>query len=264
MFKSIFSKTLYSMRWALLGWTAAVVFIVFLTMALYNSFSGAGIDQLVNSVPDSLKSLVGSVADFKTVPGYIGQQIFGPNVVVITMIMSIMLFISVSASEEDSGRLQSLLTLPVTRSKVYFQKWLAVVCIIGIVCLSILLGLWLGLLVADKTADYGRILLSIFDAWLMNVAYGMVAFAAAMATGKKGITLLIASGYAFASFVITSLAAAVDSLKFVDTFSLFHYYNNPQIMSNGLSLGYTSVLLAVIIILTIIGWIGFMRRDVRS
>lgn len=264
MFKNVFTKTLYNLRWSLVGWSAAVVFIVFITMALYNAFSSAGIDQLVSSVPDSLKSLIGTVADFKTIPGYIGQQIFGPNVVMITIIMAIMLFVGVSASEEDSGRLQSLLSLPVTRSAVYFQKWFAVIGVIGVVCLSIVPALYLGLLVADKTADYGRILQSVFDVWLMNVGYGVVAYAVAMATGKKGLTIMLASGYAFASFVISSLAPAVSGLKIVDKFSIFHYYNNPQIMSHGLDVMHVTILIAIIIILTIIGWIGFTRRDVRS
>lgn len=264
MFSSVFTKSLFSLRWQLLGWGLAVGFAAFGTMALYNSFNQNGIENIVNSVPESLKPLIGSVADFKTVPGYVGQQVFGPNVVLLTIIMSVLLFIGISASEEDDRRLQTLLSLPVTRTAVYFQKWLAVLVIIATVSACIALGLALGLLVADKTADTQRVLLSTFDAWLMNTAYGMVAYCVAMLTGKKGLTIAVGSGYAALSFFISSLAPAVDKLKDVDKLSVFHYYNQPQIMQHGINGKHVAVLIAVIAILTIVGWLGFLRRNIET
>lgn len=264
MFSSVFTKSLFSLRWHLLGWGLAVGFAAFGTMALYNSFNQSGIENIVNSVPESLKPLIGSVADFKTVPGYVGQQIFGPNVVLLTIIMSVLVTISISASEEDGRRLQTLLSLPVTRTSVYFQKWLAVLVVIAVVSACIVLGLALGLLVADKSADIQRVWLSALDAWLMNAAYGMVAYCAAMLTGKKGLTIAIASGYAAVSFFVSSLAPAVDKLKDIDKLSIFHYYNQPQIMQHGLNGKHVAVLLGVIAVLTIVGWVGFTRRNIDT
>lgn len=264
MFRSVASKTLYNLRFQLLGWFVSVTAVAALTMALYNSLSQTGIEGIVNSVPDSLKSLIGSVADFTTVAGYIGQQIFGPNIVLLTIIMAVLVCLGVSASEEDDGRLQSLLSLPVSRSKVYFQKWIVLVMFIGVVCLGIAFGIAFGLVVVDKSADWSRITESLLSCWLMNVAYGMVAYAAAMLSGRKSLAIAFAAGYAAASFVISSLATSVKSLSFVDKFSIFHYYNTPQIMQNGLSLRHLAVLVAVILGLTLIGWIGFMRRDIQT
>lgn len=264
MFKSIFTKSLYTLRWQLLGWGLAVGLVAFITMALYNSFNQNGIEDIVNSMPESLKPLVGSVADFKTVPGYVGQQIFGPNIVLMTIIMSVLLFVGISANEEDDRRLQTLLSLPVTRTSVFFQKWLAVVAVIAFVSACIVAGLALGLLVADKSADMQRVWLSAFDAWLMNTAYGLVAYCVAMLTGKKGLTIAIGSGYAALSFFISSLAPAVDKLKYVDKLSIFHYYNQPQIMQHGLNGKHVAVLIAVIAVLTIVGWFGFTRRNIET
>lgn len=264
MFRSVFTKSLYTLRWQLFGWSIAIAFVAFVTMALYNSFNQNGIENIVNSVPESLRPLVGSVADFKTVPGYVGQQIFGPNVVLLTIIMSVLLAINISAAEEDDRRLQTLLSLPVTRTGVYFQKWLAILVIIAIVSACIVVGLDLGLLVADKTADMQRVWLSTLDAWLMNTAYGMVAYCVAMLTGKKGLTIAIGSGYAALSFFVSSLAPAVDKLKYVDKFSVFHYYNQPQIMQHGSNGKHVLVLVITIAILTVIGWVGFTRRNIET
>jgi len=264
MFKSIFTKSLYSLRWQLLGWGLAVGLTAFITMALYNSFNQNGIEDIVNSMPESLKPLVGSVADFKTIPGYIGQQVFGPNIIILTIIMSVLLFVGISVNEEDDRRLQTLLSLPVTRTSVYFQKWLAVTLVIAFVSACIVAGLVLGLIVADKTADMQRVWLTAFDAWIMNTAYGLVAYCIAMLTGKKGLTIAAASGYAALSFFVSSLAPAVDKLKEIDKLSIFHYYNQPQIMHHGLNGKHLAVLITVVAVLTIVGWLGFTRRNIET
>jgi putative exporter of polyketide antibiotics len=264
MFSSLFTKTLYNLRWQALGWSLAVGFIAFITMAFYNSFDQTGIEGIINSVPESLRSLVGSIDDFKTIPGYIGQQIFGPNIVILTIAMGIILFVSISASEEDDGRLHSLLSMPITRTAVFWQKLLAVLLVIALACAFIVAGLTLALPIIDKSVDFARVWQSAFDCWLMTTAYGMVAFAMAMLTGKKGLTIAAASGYAALSFIISSLAPAVDSLKTVDKFSIFHYYNNPQVMQSGLDAGHVLVLASIIVGLVLVGWFGFTRRSVAS
>lgn len=264
MFSSLFTKTLYNLRWQLLGWSLGVGFVAFITMAFYNSFDQGGIEGIINSVPESLRSLVGSLDDFKTIPGYIGQQIFGPNVVILMIAMAVILFVGISVSEEDDGRLHSLLSLPLSRTSVFWQKMFAVLLIIAIVSVSIVAGIALALPIIDKSVDWWRVWQSAFDCWLMTSAYGMVTFSIAALTGKKGVTVAIASAYAALSFIISSLAPAVDSLKTIDKFSIFHYYNNPQVMQHGLDAGNAWVLIAIIVGLALVGWSGFTRRNIET
>lgn len=264
MHKTVLTKSLYSLRWQIAGWSLAVFAIAFLTMAVFNALSGQGITDIVKETPDAFKSLIGTTDDFSTIKGYIGQQVFGPNVVMFTMIMSIFLFVGIGSGREDRGLTQTLLSFPVSRSRVYFAQWLAVMIVIAIVCLAIIPGIYAGLLIVDHSADWQRILLSTFACFLMNAAYGLVGYAVAMATGKRALTIAAAAGYAAVSFVVSSLAPAVNWLKWPDKFSIFHYYNNPQIMAHGLDLKNIAILGGVLVLLTVIGWLGFIRRDVRT
>lgn len=264
MFRNVFLKSLYTLRWQFIGWSIAIILTAFLTMVLYPSFSQNGIESIVDSVPESLKSIVGEVADFKTIPGYIGQQIFGPNLYIISLIMSVLIFMSISASEEADGRLQSLLSFPVSRTKVYLQKFAAASLVVAGISLTTVAALWPALLIIDESVDYSRVWLSAFALCLINIAYGTVAYTVAMATGKKAYAILVGSAYTVASLFITSLAPAVDKLQTIDKLSLLHYYNNPQIMTNGLNGESIFILVTVLAILTFIGWLGFTHRDVRT
>jgi putative exporter of polyketide antibiotics len=83
----------------------------------------------------------------------------------------------------------------------------------------------------------------------------------AMFTGKKGIA--VAASYAAISFVVSSLAPAVDKLRAIDKLSIFHYYNNPQIMQHSLSGQSIVILCTVSSLLMLIGWVGFTRRNIQ-
>lgn len=264
MFRSIYLKTLYSLRFQLLGWSLGIGFVAFITMAFYNSFSQAGTTEFLNSVPDSLKSLVGSVDDFKTIPGYIGQQIFGPNGYILAIIAAVLMAITISANEEDDRRLQTLLTLPVTRSAVFCQKWLAVVTAIGFITVVFVLAIYAGLLAAGQSADFGRLIESSFAFFLMNTAFATIAFAVALFTGKKGLSILLATAYAGLCLIISSLAASIESLKAIDKLSVLHYYNNPLVMQHGLKVEHILVLSIIIIFISTLAWWRFRVRNIGT
>lgn len=264
MLSSVFLKTLYGLRWQILGWSLGVMFIVFVTVALYNSFTQTGFEDVINSLPEQMRGLLGSADNYKSIAGYLAQQIFGLKVVMFLVVMSVLLFISVSATDEDNGRMQTLLTLPITRTKAYFHKWLAVLIAIGIVNLALIAALYAGLAVIQKEADATRIIQSIANLWLACSTVGMVGFSLAMLTGKKGLSIAVASGYALFCVIMSSLAPAVDSLKEVDKLSLLHYYNNPQIMQHGLDSTHIIILATALVILTLIGWFGFTRRSINT
>jgi ABC-2 type transport system permease protein len=264
MLKSLFLKTLHSLRWQTLGWSIGITFIVFVTVSLFDSFSQSGFEEIVTSVPESLRGFLGNADNYTSVPGYLAQQVFGLKVAMFAIVMSILLFISISASEEDDGRLQTLLTLPLTRTKIYFQKWAAGILCVGIVLAFLLAAVYVGLAVIGKDVDAMRVFESLGAMWLTCCTFGMVGFGVAMLTGKKGLTVALASGYAIFCIVMNSLAASIDQLKDWDKISLLHYYNNPQIMQHGLDWNHMYILGAAFIVLTLLGWIGFTKRSINT
>lgn len=264
MLSSVFLKTLHSLRWQIIGWSLGIVFIVFVTVALYDSFTQTGFEDVINTLPEQMRGLLGSADNYKSVGGYLAQQIFGLKVVMFLVVMSVILFISVSANEEDDGRLQTLLTLPLTRTKIYFQKSLAIFVAIALVILLHIAALYAGLAVIDKEADTLRVWQSTVSLWLATATIGMVGFSIAMLTGKKLLSIGIAGGYALFCIIMSSLAPAVDSLKDIDKLSLLHYYNNPQIMQHGLDINHVVTLVIILVLLMLAGWLGFTKRSINT
>ncbi|MBP7807491.1 ABC transporter permease subunit [Candidatus Saccharibacteria bacterium] len=199
MFKNILSKTLYEKRWMMVAWSLGMIITAAITMALYPSFSQLGADEFVNSVPDSLKSLIGSVESFKSIPGYVAQQIYGPQIPIMTIVLAIVLYVGIGVGEEDRGVLQTLMAQPITRTQLYLQKLYAGGIILTAVSVAVAVGVLGGVVALGEDISLVRLFQATLMLSLLNIAYGVVAYAIGLGTGKKALAIGIASTYAFLS-----------------------------------------------------------------
>jgi ABC-2 type transport system permease protein len=101
-----------------------------------------------------------------------------------------------------------------------------------------------------------------FELALLALVFGSLALAVGGVTGKRGITLGIASGATVASFFINGLASLVSWLEWPQKLTPFYWLQRSDPLAKGLSMEDTLIMLAVIgVFLGIAIW-GFERRDV--
>ncbi len=261
MFSSVFSKTLYEKRWSLLGWSAGLLAMTVLTMVFYPNFKQTGFEDVLKSLPESLRTLVGTVESYKTVPGYIAQQIYGPQIPIFLIIMGIVLYIGIGVSDEDKGTLQTLLAHPISRASVYLQKAAAGLCLLMVAALAIAIGILLSLLFIHETYAFTRLFAATLNCFLMVAAFGSVAYGVGMGFGKKGLAIGVASAYAFFCFITTSLAPAVEKLRPIEKLSIFYYYNSPNAAAAAVNWAHLLTLTAFSVTFFAIGLLLFQRRD---
>lgn len=258
MFKTILTKTLYEKRWMMLWWTLAGTLLVLFTVSVFPTFKEA-LGQNLNDVPESLKSLVGDSAAYSTLAGYLDLQVF-EQMVLLAVVVGIILGTAQIAGEENEGTLQTLLSLPVSRTSVYLQKLLAVLVVVGVVTTSLFIGSALGAALIHESLNLGRLALATVGAWLLALTFSLLGYAIGAATGKRALAGTVAGLAAFLAFLVPALAEGVKWLQSLDKLSPFHYFNKP--MQVGLSAGDIGILAGIGIALAIIGYISFVRRDI--
>ncbi|MEI7683247.1 MAG: ABC transporter permease subunit [Candidatus Saccharibacteria bacterium] len=261
MLNNVFRKTLYEKRWMTLAWAAGFFAMTILTMSFYPYFKNAGFGDLFANAPKSIQNIIGAAADYKTVTGYVDQQIFAMRMPMLTIIMSISLFFSIGVGDEDRGILETLLAQTVSRSKVYWQKFLAGALLLGLAHLAIIAGVMASYPIVHGSVAFDRLLMATFACWLLSLVFGTIAYMAGAITGKRGLTIGTASGLAFGSYLISSLAPAVDKLASAVKFTPFYYYNTPAVGQHGLKLTNVLVLVISIFVLCVAGLLVFRRRD---
>ena len=260
MLKTIFLKTLFEKRWMTVWWALSsvglTIFIVLFFPSLKDSFG-----QALQNIPDSMKSLVGDASDYQTLNGYLNVQVF-QQIIFLPVILGVILGTGLLAGDENEGTLQTLITHPVSRTKVYLHKLAACAAIVGIVTFGFFLGSWLGALIIRDHVDLWRLLQATFMAWLVSMAISLIGFALAGISGKRALSGSIAGAYAFAMYIISTLVISVKQLRFADYFSPFHYFNHPSPLKAAFDYGDMFVLLAASLVFITVGYIIFIRRDI--
>ena len=264
MLKSIFTKYLYQKRFSTIFWCLGLFAITLFTMSFFPYFKEGNFDELLKSLPKGLQNSVGSLSSTRTLSGYVGQQIYALRIPLFTMIMAIGLFVGLSAGDEERGTLQTLLTQPVSRSRVYVQKLLASCLIMLVANVSITLGILASRLFLHQNVPAHVLVSTLVGSYLLSLVFGSIGFALGSITGRRGFTLGITSAIAIASYLINSLAPAVSKLESADKLSIFHYYNAPDIALHGLNWTHVSIQLAIIALLITVSCSVFNRRDINS
>jgi len=260
MLRTTFLKTLYTKRWSTFAWSLGLLAIVVFTMSFYPTLSKSFSEALTN-VPDSLKGFIGDSNAYRTIAGYTDVQIFG-QYPFMTLIFGIVLFTGLIAGEEGEGTLQTLLVQPIGRGRVYLEKFLAAITLLGILCVSISLGALLGALLIHERLDIGRLAVATLALWLITLIFSAIGYALGAATGRRGLAGGLAGILAFASLLVSTLADSVKSLKLLDKISPFHYFNKPGILQYGVRWSDLLILAVASLVFIAIAFTIFKHRDI--
>ncbi len=260
MFRNIFTKTIYTKRWGLFAWGIGLIAVVVFTMIFYPTLSKSFSEALTN-VPDSLKSFVGDSNAYKTIEGYTDVQIYS-QYVFMTFIYGVVLFTSLIAGEESEGTLQTLLSQPVKRSRLYLEELVSGAVLIFAICLCITIGVIIGATIIHESIALDRLLISTIALWLITLVFSVFGFALGAITGKRGLAGGLAGGLAFLGLLISSLADSASALKAADKFSPFHYFNKPGILQYGPHWDQLLILFLITLLLAAAGYFYFVRRDI--
>lgn len=263
MLRSILGKSLYERRISTWIWTLSFLACVVLIVVLFPTFKDS-FGEALKDVPESLQGLLGNASDYQTINGFVDIQVIG-QMVFLTLILGIIIGTNLLAGEESSRTLHTLLAQPVSRTRIYIEKYLATMIITAIACIGgIFGGIVLGAIPIGELSnvDIGRSFQAAFMTWLLTLAFATLAYMIGAITGKRGVAGIVAGFYAFAMYMITTLASSASALEKLNNFSPFHYFNQPSVMKTGLDMGNIAVLSTAIVILFLIGLYIFRRRNI--
>lgn len=261
---AILGKTLFQKRIAILAWAVGAILMVWLVLVFYPSFSeGDALKDLAESLPPSLQPLIGDPANLKTVGGYIDAQVMQLRIPMITIVMAIIFGIGLSAADEERGTLATLLAQPVSRTRVFLEKYLALVVSVLLVHVGVLVGIIGTLAMINESYSFSLLLQAVFSCFVLTMVFGTLAFAIGFFTGKRGLATAIASVAAFGSLLVDSLAPSVATLQDVEKWLPYYYYTNPSTVLHGIDWTAIAFHLLWIGIALLLGWAIFRHRDVE-
>lgn len=262
--RNVFMKTLYDKRWFVFGWTLGLMALTALMVTFYPAMHQDGsLEQLTKSMPPAFQGLVGNLDNLSRFSTYLASQLFDIRMQIIAGVMAIILALGISISEEENGQLRSLTALPISRTAIVVQKWLAMVVILSVTVLGTMVGILLFQTMINESIDLGELARLIFMTWILLIALGSITFAAAMASGLRSVASSVGILVLAVSFIVTTFSVGVDWLKDFESFSIFYFFPAVDIVKEGIQLRDVSVLIGISVVSLVVALIFFRRRDIR-
>ncbi len=253
-----------SIRRAAIIWLVAIAALVFVTVAFWPAFKGSsGISQAIDQMPSGLVQALG-MQDFASPAGFLRGNLYDFLVPLLLAGAAIGFANSLTASEEDSGRLELVLTQPVTRRQSFGGRivagtvWLGVV-VAGIAAVQFGSDALFGLSIA---AD--RVAATIALCGLLAFFHGTLAFAIAGLRARPALVLGLGLLVAVGGCTIEALFPLSSALAPWARVTPWDWALGGDPLLNGGEAWRFVALIVPSIALAALGMLAFTRRDVRA
>lgn len=220
-FRSVFTKSLYDQRRGIVGWSIGVAATVLLMAALWPSFADMDFDAMLSQFPDSMKDVF-NITSMSSGAGYLNAELFSLMLPAMFIIFAVSRGARAIAGEEEDGTLEVLAALPLTRRRLLVEKSAALVASVallaGVLFASVVLGSWLfGMDIPVAWSAVGAITM-----FLLGAEFALLAVAIGAGTGRRSLTIGVASAIAGASYLLYLMAQLLESIRPIRVLSPFY------------------------------------------
>lgn len=262
MLRNVFLKSLWDQRRSLIWWGIGFAALTLITVLFYPSFSDMPeFNDLLGDEDSLMRAFVGDVSDLTSPEGFLNSQLYFLMVPLLLLVFAIARGSGAIAGEEERGTLDLLLSNPLTRSQVLAQKFAAMIVAILVLTFILWLGAVVGVVAVDMEISIMRMAEATLSAALLGVVFGALALMMGSATGRRGLSIGVASAVGVATYFLNALAPVVDALEPLSRLSPFYYYIDGDPLTNGLNLVHAAVLVGLTGVLLAVALITFERRD---
>lgn len=260
---TIFKNTLQRNLWQLLGWGLTLSLVTLSLTLLYKPMVAqqSQLNSLMQAYGSNFMAFFGGTLDVLSPGGYLDFGYFS-YIPIIAGIFSLLVGSGLILVDEERGTLDLVLAHPVSRTALFWGRFLAFTCVTaGILFIS-----WLGFLAGLSGTGWDvsafALLLPHLDLFVILMLFGSLALFLSMALPSRTLAASLTGGLLVASYFVTSLARVSDKLASLNNFSPLNYYEGGRALDN-LNWEHLLALLGFALVFTLLAWLLFERRDVR-
>jgi ABC-2 type transport system permease protein len=263
---AIIRWTLWQRRWYIFWWALGVAVYMALVVGAYPPFrdQAASFNTTFNQLPATVKSLVADTNNLFSPVGYLSSNAYYFMLPIIFSVLGIGLGSSLIARDEQDHTLELLLSRPVSRGAVLAGRALAGLGILlGVMvvtsAVTVLFAALIHLHIPLMSLAWATAMSALLSLIFGSLAFMLTAFGKAARSASVGIAALLL----LASYLFTSLSGTVHWLRWPAKLLPYNYYHPSEILNGNASWHGAIGMVGAILVLAIISFIGFRRRDIN-
>ncbi len=259
-----FRYTFRGLRGQTLGWGIGLALYGLMIVSMYDTMAAQQdqLQQMIASYPQEFLAFFGGDADSLITPaGFLGMYAFSMMPVIIG-IFAVLAGSGLIVSDEERGRLDLIITHPVGRSAFFFGRALGVLA----AAVSIHLLGWLGfsLMLGSSSMDFnwGQMLVPFLSLLAQTLVYVTLGLLLSMLLPSRGLAAMLTGLVVVASYFVSSLSFMDERMAALSKLMPYHYFQTVLSFAE-LNAGWLFALLGASLLMTLLAWWRFLRRDIR-
>ncbi|MCS7010911.1 MAG: ABC transporter permease [Anaerolineales bacterium] len=259
----VFKHSLQRSLGAMLGWGLSLGLITFYLMALYKPIleQQTELRRLLDAYGEAMLAFFGGRLDIFSPAGYLDFAFFS-YIAVVVGFFPIVSGAGLLSTDEERGVLDLLLAYPISRTALFFGRFLALLVSIMVILTLSWIGFALGLPLAELDATPWQLWLPHLSMFAMMVLFGGLSLFLSLLLPKHSWATATAGSILVFNYVVTSMARVYENLETLNKFLPLKYYQGGQAV-NGLDTGHFVALTGFGLLFTLLAWQLFLRRDIR-
>jgi beta-exotoxin I transport system permease protein len=254
---------LRSRRKSLVGYAVGLGLYTLVIVALYPAFKGStSLDKIVKESP-SVAALFGISGSITSPDGWTNANLYANFLPLIVLLLTIGYGASAIGGEEEAGRLDLVVSLPLSRRRIIAEKTAVMLLQAGLVCV-VTYGCMLVGRAFDLRLDPGNLATTTLGVLFLGVGFGCIALAVGAARGERGPALGITTALASAAYLVSSLGPVVSWLDNWRALSPFYWAIGNDQLDHGLGWDGLFVLVGITTAAVTVAVISFQRHDLRG
>lgn len=247
-----------------LVWAIALVLLTVSVLATWPELSASGsLDQLLSGLSPEMIAALG-LADFGSPAGYLNGNLYALLLPLLFGVLGIMHMNGLTAGDEDAGRLELLLALPVRRTTVYLARFAAV----GVVLVAV--GALVGATVVfgapafDMDLDAGGVIAATTGIMLLGLFHAALVLALAGLGLRSAPVLGVSFGVLILGYLVHALLPMIDARGDLVWLSPWHWALGGQPLVDGFDARGCTLLASGTAVLVVVGLLAVRRRTIRT
>jgi ABC-2 type transport system permease protein len=251
-------------RRSLVGWAIGLGSLVVVTVAFWPAFRGSsGISQAIDRLPSGVVDALG-LEGFGTPAGFLRGNLYEFIVPLLLSVAAVAAANGLTAVEEDSGRLETYLSQPISRRSSFLGRSVALIAWLAVITVVVLVTQ----LIADGAVglqiEAGRVASTVVLCGLLALLSGALTLAIAGWLPRPSLVLSIGIAVVVGGYVVSALFPLSDPLRQLSGLSPWKWALGGDPLVNGAEPWRYLALLIPTVALVLLGVVAFNRRDVRA
>ncbi|QLG64234.1 ABC transporter permease [Halorarum salinum] len=237
--------------------------LVALYVAMFPSVSSSvDLDEYVRAFPPALREAFG-VATLSTIEGFLATEVYAFGWVLLLGLYFAYAAAGLVAGDVERGRMDLLLSLPVTRSRVVSEKFLSLLVPIAVLNAVVPVAVYAGTALVDDPISIADLVAvhALSVPYLLSTA--SVGLLASVVFDRESVAQRVALAALFGLFLVDTAVANTD-YAWLGALAPMRYYDPTAVLVEGTyDLAGAAILLASTLVLVGVSELWFAGRDVR-